>query len=209
MSTGHSWAQEELPYKPAVTFKGDTALYLEYNYTKRSRQYTHTKTTVGEVLQDLEYPVLFVVECDYTLALHYNTDEPPPSKFVRITLGIRQMGEKPSPVTDYYIGIRFEYPPLAKDFREATGYNRDNLYKYSQKIYDFIKDLEVASIGTNFFLYKDPEIIESARIGSKRSPEEQKRRSEEAKRERIEAKKNKIVEVKLSLHFSTVFSNLY
>ena len=190
MSTGHSSAQEELPYKPAATFEGDTARYLEYNYSKRSIQYTHTRTTVGEILKELEYPVLFIVETTNRMALH-PTDDSPPAQFVAIALGIRQMGEKPSPVKDYYIRIGFEHPPLAKEFREATGYGRDNLHEYSQKIYDFIKDLEVSGIDTNPFIYKDPELIEHLRRGNARSGEEQKRLSEESNRKRIEAKKNR------------------
>jgi hypothetical protein len=93
-------AQENLPYKPWVAFHGDTLQYLEYNYTVRQLQ--HQGKKVSEVLKELELPILIITE-----TVHRD------GKMVGISLGIHQTRQKPSPLFDYYIEIRFanDLPP--------------------------------------------------------------------------------------------------
>jgi hypothetical protein len=57
LSTGQLRAQRETsPYKPFAMFNGDTISYLEFNYIIRSKQYKGW--TVGEILKEIELPVL-------------------------------------------------------------------------------------------------------------------------------------------------------
>ena len=48
----------ESPYKPWAAFAGDTVRYLEFNFDIRSVQYAGR--TVGELLDELELPVIYV-----------------------------------------------------------------------------------------------------------------------------------------------------
>ena len=133
LSLGELRAQEQKPYRPAATFNGDTLRYLEYNYAKRRAQYIGK--TVGEVLKELEYPII------------YFYGEYQGNKLTGLTLGIRQVGKEPSELRDYYIFIRFANPPDGRAYNEASGRNSDNRFPaFSQKIYDFLKDLEISRI---------------------------------------------------------------
>ena len=154
LSIGQIWAQEQKPYKPAATFKGDTLQYLEYNYTIRSAQYEGK--TVGEVLSDLEYPILYVAGM-YRIGLH---DSNFVSQLMRLSLYIRQTGNKPNELKDYYINLFFENPPTVDEYREASGFSNNNLHpEFSQKLYDFLKDLKVSSVGSNEHILRDPEVL--------------------------------------------------
>ena len=157
LSSGELWAQRQMPYKPAATFNGDTLRYLEYNYTKRQPQYIGK--TVETVLKELEYPIIYVMG-------GYQSGDGP-TKLTRLTLGIRQFGKEPnSGARDYYILISFANPPDSELYREASGSGRDNPSPaFSQKVYDFIKDLEISGISSNWNLFKDPKIIEERRRG--------------------------------------------
>ena len=147
---GELWAQEQMPYRPAATFKGDTLRYLEYNYSKRREQYIGK--TVEVVLKELEYPIIYV-SGDYRDGV--------PSRLVGLTLGIRQVGKERSiELRDYYIFIGFANPPDGDAYWEATGANN---HAFSQKTYDFIKDLEVSYILSNPHILKDPELVEIRR----------------------------------------------
>ena len=102
LCAGQLWAQEHSkarsPYQPAATFAGDTAAYLEYNYGMRYVQYVGR--TVSEILKELEYPPLYVIDImflsDYIAGL---------------SLCVHQSGKKPNLFKDYYIFMRFENPP--------------------------------------------------------------------------------------------------
>lgn len=153
LSAGQLWAQEQKPYKPVITFNGDTAQYLEYNYTIRSAQYKGK--TAGEILRELEYPVLYVVGT-YGIGLHTNIV----TRLSALSLYIRQVGNEPSELKDYYITIIFENPPIHAEYKEASGLSGDNPRPvFSQKLYDFIKDLKVSSVFSNEYILKDPEIL--------------------------------------------------
>ncbi|MDR1169844.1 MAG: hypothetical protein LBK97_03315 [Prevotellaceae bacterium] len=146
LSAGQLWAQNTLPYKTAAIFEGDTLRYLEYNYSKRHEQYIGK--TVGEILEELEYPVLYIVESARR-----------GDKLISLKLGIRQKEKDPTPVKDYYINVGFENPPVFKDFL-ATGYHSQNNYVFTTQIYNLIKDLKISGISSNQFILKDPELLE-------------------------------------------------
>jgi hypothetical protein len=152
LSSGQLWAQEKaLPYKPAAAFKGDTLRYLEYNYAKRSAQYVGL--TVGDILKELEYPVLYVQE-----AVQWNP-KTSITQVARLYLVIREVNRASSETQDYYISVNLEDTPAFDGYREASGYNENNHNPaFSQKLYDFIKDLKISSVYTNTFILKDPEI---------------------------------------------------
>ena len=141
LSSGELRAQEQMPYRPAATFNGDTLRYLEYNYTKRRAQYIGK--TVEKVLKELEYPIIYFYGA-------YRDGSP--GQLRGLTLGIRQVGKEPSEPRDYHISIHFANPPDIDAYNEASGRNSDNRFPaFSQKLYDFLKDLEVSGIRSNWY----------------------------------------------------------
>jgi len=162
LSIGQLWAQEKMPYRSAATFKTDTLQYLEYNFSvERSAEHYKDKT-VGDVLKELEYPVLYIVE--YAFGGGYLRS---------LSLGIKQTGKDPNPLEDYYIIVAFTDPPKISDFRAL--FDRDIKYPtFTSQIYDFIKDLKVSYVASN------PYII------MKRKNLEEKLLQEETKKLKIE-----------------------
>jgi hypothetical protein len=147
LSFWQSQAQESLPYKAKAMFKADTLQYLEYNFTARTSQYKGKK--VSEVLSELEFPVLYIVEWSVADDLQNG------SKLRSLSLAIRQMGDKPNPLFDYYIMISFKNPPSFSEFRKTfqpTGRIEDIYPKFTPQIYEFIKDLEVSGVGSNPYI---------------------------------------------------------
>lgn len=132
-------AQNELPYKPFSEFQGDTLRYLEYNYTTRAEQYVGK--TVGVVLEECELPITQVVNLGGVSMSNQLT---------LISLGIRQIGIKPSVFKDYYIEIRFATPPpYDKLIDVCDPWAKDN---WTPQVYDFIKDLQIKSITSNPYI---------------------------------------------------------
>ena len=153
LSIGQLWAQEQKPYKSAATLKGDTALYLAYNYSLRNAQYKGK--TVGEILNELEYPVLYVTGMYQFCVDNHDL-------LAGLYLYVKQAGNEPSDLSDYYIDISFETPPSLDAYRDASGYSNDNPFPVlSQKLYDFIKDLKVSYVSSNENTIKDPEILKT------------------------------------------------
>jgi len=182
LSSGQTWAQwrhskADLPYKPAATFNGDTAAYLEFNYRIRSVQYVGW--TVGEILKELEFPVLYIVEVDMQ-----SSSGGSPTTVPSLNLSIRQVGKEPNVMKDYYIRLIFENPPTLDKFREAAGGGSKPVF--TPKLYDFIKDLKVLSVGSSDFIIKDPEILERV----KSIQEENYRRGRQAQEELDRRRRN-------------------
>jgi len=169
LSLGQLWAQEQKPYKPAATFKGDTLRYLEYNYTIRQSQYIGK--TIGEALKDLEYPVVYVT------GIYQIGDGP--SRLAGLFFVVRQMGTEPNELKDYYIRIWFADPPILDEYQEASKGSGNNL---SPQVYNFIKDLKVSSISSNQYIFKDPVLLEGQRRATERTNEMIRRAIEENKR---------------------------
>ena len=138
-----------LPYKAKAEFKGDTLQYLERNFAKRSAYYEGR--TVGELLKDLEYQVLYV-EGIYQTTLDASNES---DKFVGLTLCIRQVGKERSELKDYYINVFFENPPLLSDYRAIYDVQEHTL---TSQLYDFIKDLRVKNVYSNEHILKDQEL---------------------------------------------------
>ena len=160
LSLGQLWAQDQQkqPYKSVTEFNKDTLQYLEYNYNvARSVEYYKDKT-VGSILQELEYPVSYIVEWGA-----YDNE------LISLSLGIRQKGKIPSPLEDYYIVVVFANPPKLSDFRVLYD---DKNPKFTSQIYDFIKDLKVTHVTSN------PYII------TKRNNLEMRRKQEEKERQK-------------------------
>jgi len=67
------------------------------------------------------------------------------------------------PLIDYYICIFFKNPPTGDEFREASGYSHDNK-ALTQKLYDFIKDLKVASVSSNQYIIMKRKYLEEKRM---------------------------------------------
>ena len=171
----HTRAQEAKPYKPAETFQEDTARYLEYNFTTRNAQYIGK--TVGEALKDLEYPILYV-----SPIYQNGIESDPPTRLAGLCFVVRQVGNEPSDseLKGYYIRIFFENPPTRDEYTEVSGLNRDNRFPiFSQKLYDFVKDLKVKHIGSNPYIIRDPEILKRAQQRQKEDEEKGRRAHEE------------------------------
>ena len=180
LSLGELWAQQQKPYRPAATFKGDTLAYLEYNYYKRQAQYRGKAVEV--VLKELEYPVIYV-------AGTYRDGSP--SQLIRLTLGIRQEGKESSGWSDYYIIIGFANPPDGEEYREASGSSMDNSSPaFSQKLYDFLKDLKISKISSNKNILKDRELIEEQRREWERYWQDLERQKREIERKKRDLERN-------------------
>ena len=165
LSTGQLWAQEQKPYKPASTFKGDTLRYLEYNYAIRGEQYKGK--TVEVILKELEYPILYI-------AGFYQVGGDGPSQLKGVCLVVREIMKQSSATMDYYIVVGFENPPTIDEYNEVSGRKNDNPFPaFSQKLYDFLKDLRISSVSTNSFLFKDSENIKAWKDKQKRQREKQ------------------------------------
>ena len=154
LSAGQLWAQENvsaLPYKSAASFEGDTVRYLEYNYRMRAEQYAGK--TVGEILKELEYPALYIVQ-------HRSFG----GKVLSLDMSVQQVGEEPSPLKDYYICVAFENPPTFDEYKEISKFSSENRNPvFSQKLYDFIKDMKVSGVGFNPYMSKDPATLKRMR----------------------------------------------
>jgi hypothetical protein len=176
LSTGQLMAQRETsPYKPFAMFNGDTVSYLEFNYTIRGNQYKGW--TVGEVLKEMEFPVLYIADIGFVTHLKDVS-----TKVLRLGLSIRQAGKEPDIMKDYYINVCFENPPDLSEYRAVSG--RSGNPALTPKLYEFIKDLKVLWIGFNEFIIKDPELIGKA----KRDREEVERRGRETQ-EKLERRR--------------------
>ena len=147
---GQIHAQKQLLYKAKAEFNKDTIQYLKYNYTIRSAQYKDK--TVGEILKELEYPILYVSGIYRSVPLDSCNRE---TQLAGLYLCIKQTGKKPNELHDYYIEIYFENPPAFDEYKEVSGVSGNNHRSaFSQKLYDFIKDLKVSNVSTNEYILK-------------------------------------------------------
>jgi hypothetical protein len=177
LSFGQLRAQEQLPYKPAAMFRGDTVLYLDYNYSIRWQQYVGK--TVGYILDELEYPVLCIGEVAMASCIGCDGFE---SKVVMLSLVVRQEGEKDSPLKDYYITVSFADPPKWSDYRAASNRSR----MLTPEMYNFLKDLKIKGVKSNLYIAKNPELVEQR----KRRAEEDKEKARQATEYLEKRKKN-------------------
>ena len=178
LSIGQLRAQREtLPYKAASMFEGDTAMYLEYNYTIRSAQYKGK--TFGEIIGELEYPVLYMAEI--TMISNFSS----PSRVSILNMCIHQVGEKFHLFKDYTLSVWFENPPDSEDFKKITGNYRDNPFpELTPQLYEFLKDLKIKGTASNRYNLRDPELRRIQQERYKRIEEEGKRSLEILKQQR-------------------------
>ena len=141
LSCGQLRAQEQaLPYKSKAMFGEDTLQYLKYNYSERGKYYNGK--TVGDILNELEYPVLYVTG----MHLRNLSGGPNISKLGRLCIGIQQVSEKPHELLDDYLLVSLENPPESSDFRAV--YDSKNPVLTSE-LYNYIKDLKVSFVSLN------------------------------------------------------------
>ena len=182
LSSGQAWAQwrhskADLPYRSFATFNGDTAAYLEFNYSIRRVQYVGKN--VGEILKELEFPVLYIVEVDMQ-----SSSGGSPTTVPSLSLDIRQVGKEPNPMKDYYISLLFENTPTLDKFREVAGGGSKPVF--TPKLYDFIKDMKISGIGSSDFFTKNPELLGRER----QIQEENYRRGRQAQEELDRRRRN-------------------
>jgi hypothetical protein len=141
----HLKAQDTLSYQSLASFEGDTVAYLEYNFNTRRKQYIGKK--VSDIFKDLELPVIEVTE---TLIRFRMSEQGKPlgGEIIRISVTIIKTGKEPDPLNDYYISFAFKDPPLTPKGR------------WSPKLYEAIKDLEVSAMGTLSYKELNPRYIE-------------------------------------------------
>ncbi|MDR2148657.1 MAG: hypothetical protein LBE91_19625 [Tannerella sp.] len=160
LSAGQLQAQSDkaaLPYRPAASFNGDTLRYLDYNYRMRGEQYVGK--TVGEILEELEYPVLYIADAGL------RSSPSSPTVVYYLSLSVRQIGKKASELKDYYIVVRFENPPTSAEYRKASEFRNENGDPvFTQKLYDFLKDRKVTGIGVNPYMYMTKEPVTSKKM---------------------------------------------
>ncbi|GHT59497.1 hypothetical protein AGMMS50239_06290 [Bacteroidia bacterium] len=142
--------QKPLRYKSLSSFKSnaqisDTLQYLEYNFSERQNQYQGKK--VSDVINDIGFPVNYIVEYAVVSVLH-NVDNTP-DKLGSLSLGIKQFDTVPSPLSDYYVTIIFIDPPKIDDFLKVFDFKNR---KITPDVYEFIKDMEVSAVTSNPYI---------------------------------------------------------
>jgi len=149
--------REALPYKSRIEFNQDTLKYLEYNFTKRGMLYKEKKVSV--VLKDLDMPVLYVAETTWS------SGDGNPSRLRKLSLSVLQKGNQPNILEDYYIIINFADPPLLDDYKKVTGFGLENSHPlFTQKLYDFLKDLVVSDVESNPYIIQKREAMKNVEI---------------------------------------------
>jgi len=185
LSVGQIGAQEQKPYKPAAMFKKDTIAYLDYNYRIRSAQYAGK--TVGEIIKELEYPVIYTGTIGMQLSPAFE------GSLTAIQLTVRQMGSEHNPDEDYYIILHFEEPPVINKNGYLPGIgdffrlNRPS-FAFTAQIYNLIKDLKVRATGLNPGVIKDPEYFKRMKEIEKEIEEAGRRAVEQLEKLKKEGK---------------------
>ena len=156
--TGHTQVQEQLPYKAKATFNQDTLQYLEYNFIERASQYKGKK--VSDVIKDFDLPVLYIAESAYSGEIKQGEII---TKVKSLSLAVHQVGVKPNALEDYYVVVYFTDPPTFAEYREASGFSRENPNPvFTQKLYDFIKDRTVYNVSSNPYIIEKRENLKKA-----------------------------------------------
>ena len=154
---GHTRAQDDLPYRPFQAFNNDTIRYLDYNFTIRNDQYVDK--TVGDLLRDLELPVIYISNIVMQI-------DRPVHKLVGLNLVIRLVRDVDwDESKDYYIKIGLQTPVDYEDFFDALATDKRNSDKMNERQYDFlywtpqlyelIKDNKLGGISANDCLFPD------------------------------------------------------
>ena len=142
----------DAPRRAWATFEGDTARYLEFNYTIRRAQYIGW--TLRDFLEELELPVIGVAPVGST--------GPTPLPLFMV---IRHVGDTFHDLRDYYIGVRLENMPTREELARIPR-SEDSVRiwgRFAPEELDFLKDLRIASVGANVVPTRDPELAERQR----------------------------------------------
>jgi hypothetical protein len=184
---GQVQAQEDnLPYRPFQSFKNDTIRYLDYNFKLRQEQYAGK--TVGDLLKDLQLPVLYWG--DYFAELPFKDN---PGGVVCMNLVIQANRDKnegwSDDSKDYYIGISFTRPVPDRNFIRSQTRADNGLFHWTSQVYEQLKNMELKGISANDFLFPERKRI----IEDMRSSESEKDRKELSKqfKEIIKAEKER------------------
>ena len=154
--SGQCLAQDDLPYRHFEAFKKDTIRYLDYNFTIRSDQYTDK--TVGELLHDLEFPVIYVNKLAMQTS---NSGDKALDGIIAMNLVIRLVGIGDwDDSKDYYVKIGLKNPVNAEDFADALSKDkrnsgRNNLFYWTPQLYELLKDHKLGGIISNERLFPD------------------------------------------------------
>ena len=154
--SGQCLAQDDLPYRHFEAFKKDTIRYLDYNFTIRSDQYTDM--TVGELLNDLEFPVIYVNKLAMQTS---NSGDKALDGLVVMNLVIRLVGIGDwDDSKDYFIKIVLKNPVNPEDFADALSKDkrnsgRNNLFYCTPQLCELLKDRKIKWIESNYRLFKD------------------------------------------------------
>jgi hypothetical protein len=187
---GQVQAQEDnLPYRPFQSFKNDTIRYLDYNFTLRREQYAGK--TVGDLLKDLQLPVLYI--SDISSQLPFKEE---PWGVVSMNLVIQPYRDKNEDWSDdskdYYIGLSFKKPLADRNFIRSLTPARDAgayLSHWTPQVYEKLKNMELHSISANELLFPERQRI----LDDLRHSESEKDRKELVKqfKEIIKAEKER------------------
>ena len=160
---GQMWAQDDLPYRSFKPFNNDTIRYLDYNFTLRRDQYADK--TVGDLLRDLELPVVYISKYVMQLSNGGNIAE----GMIGMNLVIRLVGNGDwDESKDYYIKINLRAPVYFDDFYNALraderNKERKSFYYWTPQLYELLKDKKINGIITNYRLFPDRrKILENA-----------------------------------------------
>ena len=150
---GHTQAQDDLPYRPFQAFKKDTIQYLDYNFMLRNDQYVGK--TVGELLKDLELPVVYA--SDFFMVL----DEGIYGMNLVIRLNRDNEWDNSK---DYFIGIALKYPLKGKDYSIAIrsderNKNMNDPVYWTPQLQEVLKDFQLVRIFTNDKLFEERRIL--------------------------------------------------
>ena len=154
--SGQCLAQDDLPYRHFQAFQKDTIRYLDYNFTLRSEQYFDK--TVGELLHDLELPVVYISQ----LVMQTSTSgDKALEGLIAMNLVIRLVGIGDwDDSKDYYIKIGLKNPVNAEDFGNALSIDKRNsaqnkLFYWTPQLFELLKDHKMGGIVANDRLFPD------------------------------------------------------
>ena len=162
-----SHSLRDAPRRAWATFEGDTARYLEFNYTIRGAQYIGW--TLREFLEELELPVIGIAPRS---VISLGTRPTPPHLIPLmgglLSMVIRHAGDTFNELRDYYIEVRLENMPTSEELREIPrSENSVRIWGFEPEVLDFLKDLRLSGIWANPQLLqlqpRDSELMERQR----------------------------------------------
>ena len=145
---GHTRVQDDLPYRPFISFNNDTIQYLDYNYFIRGDKYNSKK--IADLINELEVQIQSI-SCISEISSRED------ARIVGIDFLINK--KKQWIYDNYYISIALITPISFFDFISVRTLVYDNegilIIPWTTELYEFLKDKEIKSVIANSYLIEE------------------------------------------------------